>query len=100
MWVVIDFGLARRFTDDAGAPLAARQDAAFRGSSTYASINAHLESDLGRRDDLWSWFYMTVESLEGTLPWREVKEAADADSGRRVHQLFICDELFMVMMNC
>ena len=24
----------------------------------------------GRRDDLWSWFYMVVEMLEGGLPWR------------------------------
>ena len=40
---VIDFGLARRYTDDSGAVLAQRPDASFRGSTTYASIHAHME---------------------------------------------------------
>eukprot|EP00803_Ostreobium_quekettii_P004887 evm.model.scf_799.6 EVM.evm.TU.scf_799.6 scf_799:45048-50035(-) len=72
-WVLIDFGLARRFVDDSGAAVAERTEGlGFKGSSTYASINAHLLRDLGRRDDLWSWFYMLVEMLTGTLPWRRV----------------------------
>ncbi len=24
----------------------------------------------GRRDDLWSWLYLLVEMVTGTLPWR------------------------------
>ena len=64
-WKVIDLGLARRYLDGAGAVLAERTDTAFRGSSTYASVHAHRELDLGRRDDLWSWLYVVVELLDG-----------------------------------
>lgn len=65
-WKIIDFGLARRYTDDAGDVLPERTDTAFRGSTTYASVFAHQEQDLGRRDDLWSWLYCVVELLDGT----------------------------------
>lgn len=44
---MIDFGLARRFVDDAGMVLPPRSDAAFRGSTTYASLSAHEGEDLG-----------------------------------------------------
>jgi len=69
-WNVIDFGLARRYVDEGGLVLPARPDAAFRGSTTYASLAAHDGEDLGRRDDLWSWLYVVVEMVTGTLPWR------------------------------
>jgi len=64
-WILIDFGLARRYVGEDGALLPERHDASFRGSTTYASINAHEDKDLGRRDDLWSWFYILVELIEG-----------------------------------
>lgn len=66
-WVTIDFGLARRYVDENGIVMPERQDASFRGSTTYASVFAHDDKDLGRRDDLWSWFYILVEMLEGTF---------------------------------
>jgi serine/threonine protein kinase len=75
VWNLIDFGLARRFCDEANVPLPERADASFRGSTTYASVHSHDSRDLGRRDDLWSWFYMVVELLEGTLPWRVDRDA-------------------------
>jgi len=65
IWMLIDFGLARKFVDDEGALLPEREDASFRGSTAYASVNAHHDKDLGRRDDLWSWFYILVELIEG-----------------------------------
>lgn len=46
-WNVIDFGLARRYVDEGGLVLPARPDAAFRGSTTYASLAAHDGEDLG-----------------------------------------------------
>jgi hypothetical protein len=55
---------------------AQRPKAQFRGSSKYASIYAHQNEDQGRRDDLWSLFYMLVEFLEGVLPWTEARARA------------------------
>jgi hypothetical protein len=34
----------------------------------------------GRRDDLWSWLYIMVEMITGTLPWR-------SDEGRDREQV-------------
>lgn len=62
---MVDFGLSRRFVDEGGQPLPERFDTAFRGSTTYASVHAHLGQDLSRRDDLWSWFYILVEMVDG-----------------------------------
>jgi tau tubulin kinase len=66
--MLIDFGLARKYVDEDGKPMAKRTDTAFRGSTTYASVYAHRNEDLSRRDDLWSWFYMLLELVEGELP--------------------------------
>lgn len=38
----------------------------------------------GRRDDLWSWLYIMVEMLTGTLPWRS-EEGRDREQVRAVH---------------
>jgi serine/threonine protein kinase len=76
-WMLIDFGLARQYLDEKKEILPPRKDAGFRGSTTYASLNAHEDKDLGRRDDLWSWFYVLVEMIEGTLPWRVDKGAGE-----------------------
>ena len=46
-WRVLDFGLARRFVGEAGEVLPAREGGEFRGSTTYASVQAHLKQDLG-----------------------------------------------------
>jgi tau tubulin kinase len=48
----------------------ARENRRFRGSSAYASVHAHKEKDLSRRDDLWSLLYVLVEFQQGDLPWR------------------------------
>eukprot|EP00887_Chlorella_sp_A99_P003946 scaffold11.g3946.t1 len=80
-WVLIDLGLARRFVDEQGAALPERPDAAFRGSSTYASMPNLEQRDQGRRDDLWSWYYMLAELVDGSLPWRADRDAAATGGG-------------------
>lgn len=47
-----------------------RENVGFRGTARYASIQAHFGKELGRVDDLWSLFYMVIEFLTGTLPWK------------------------------
>jgi tau tubulin kinase len=71
---LLDFGLSRKFMSDDGELIPPRENAEFRGTSIYASINAHKCKELGRRDDLWSLFYVLVEFLEGDLPWRGSKD--------------------------
>ncbi|GAQ87395.1 Serine Threonine protein kinase [Klebsormidium nitens] len=67
---MVDFGLAKKYRDSEGRVNPARPVAEFRGTSHYASVNAHKSKELGRRDDLWSLLYVLVEFLEGDLPWR------------------------------
>lgn len=54
---IADFGLAKAHTDKQGKVLPPRKRADFRGTISFASLNAHLEKELSRRDDLWSWFF-------------------------------------------
>jgi serine/threonine protein kinase len=67
--VLIDFGVARRHLDSTGQPLTPRAAAAFRGTTMYASPNAHVERELARRDDLYSLVYSLMECVAGPLPW-------------------------------
>eukprot|EP01126_Amoeba_proteus_P052193 TRINITY_DN6282_c0_g1_i11.p1 TRINITY_DN6282_c0_g1~~TRINITY_DN6282_c0_g1_i11.p1 ORF type:complete len:490 (-),score=85.69 TRINITY_DN6282_c0_g1_i11:600-2069(-) len=71
---LIDFGLAKRFRTESGEVKQARDFTGFRGTATYASINAHVSRDLGRRDDLWSVFYLLVEFSKGSLPWKDIED--------------------------
>jgi serine/threonine protein kinase len=68
--VLIDFGLSRPFINPAtGSLLHPREYPGFVGTVKYASINAHEGKELGRRDDLASWFFIVVEMARGFLPW-------------------------------
>ncbi|XP_074662887.1 uncharacterized protein LOC141915300 [Tubulanus polymorphus] len=71
---MLDFGLARQYTNSEGEVRAPRAAAGFRGTVRYASVNAHKNKEMGRHDDLWSLFYMLVEFVIGQLPWRKIKD--------------------------
>ncbi|KAJ8002195.1 hypothetical protein DPEC_G00177300 [Dallia pectoralis] len=94
---MLDFGLARQYTNTTGevrpfllqcmlrpvspsdprSPLAVMvnmTERRFRGTVRYASVNAHKNKEMGRHDDLWSLFYMLVEFAVGQLPWRKIKD--------------------------
>ncbi|KAI1895201.1 hypothetical protein AGOR_G00103870 [Albula goreensis] len=71
---MLDFGLARQFTNSCQEVRPPRPVAGFRGTVRYASVNAHKNKEMGRHDDLWSLFYMLVEFTVGQLPWRKIKD--------------------------
>ncbi|XP_054709299.1 uncharacterized protein LOC129219005 [Uloborus diversus] len=70
---MIDFGLAKQYRTSSGEVKPPRQNIGFRGTVRYASLSAHQHNDLGRNDDLWSFFYMLVEFVQGSLPWKGLK---------------------------
>ena len=74
---LIDYGLAKRWKSPEGEVFPPREHVGFRGTSRYASINSHEGADLGRRDDLWSLFYVLIELCAPPLPW---KAQTDKDS--------------------
>ncbi|XP_047921068.2 tau-tubulin kinase 2 isoform X3 [Anser cygnoides] len=101
---MLDFGLARQFTNSCGdvRPTLHRPSscgqvckpravAGFRGTVRYASINAHRNREMGRHDDLWSLFYMLVEFVVGQLPWRKIKDKEQVGSikERYEHRLML-----------
>uniref|UniRef100_A0A914N9F4 Protein kinase domain-containing protein n=1 Tax=Meloidogyne incognita TaxID=6306 RepID=A0A914N9F4_MELIC len=71
---MLDFGLARLYLNAKGEVRTPRSAAGFRGTVRYAAISAHKNKEMGRQDDLWSLFYMLVEFLNGSLPWRRIKD--------------------------
>ncbi|KAJ1363054.1 hypothetical protein KIN20_022811 [Parelaphostrongylus tenuis] len=70
---LLDLGFCRRFLNlnDQGniKHRSPRKRVAFFGTDNYCSLNMHRRLDQGRRDDLWSWLYMTVEFMAGSLIW-------------------------------
>ena len=67
---VLDFGLAKRWRDESGEPVAPQPDPPFRGTSLYASLHVHAKFDYGRRDDMFSLYFALADMLLGGVPWR------------------------------
>jgi tau tubulin kinase len=61
---LIDLGMSRGYLDKEGNVRKARLKCEFRGTSKYASLNSHEHKDLGRRDDLWSFCFATLQVRE------------------------------------
>ena len=70
---LIDFGFAKKHLNlSTGAPYPKTSDNRFTGTKKYASLHAHNGMNLGRCDDLISWFYMIVELATQAVPWTGV----------------------------
>uniref|UniRef100_A0A5S6QNE8 Protein kinase domain-containing protein n=1 Tax=Trichuris muris TaxID=70415 RepID=A0A5S6QNE8_TRIMR len=87
--ILLDFGLARRYVDTEGYMRPERDEIGFRGTLRYASLTAHQMQDLGRRDDLWSLFYVCTEMIVGNLPWGKVRDRSEVRHLKEQH----CPEL-------
>ena len=73
--VLIDYGLSRQHIDPAThKPFPPRDVCGFCGTAKYASHNAHVCKELGRRDDLISWWYIIIEMFKGFLPWGDLSD--------------------------
>jgi len=69
---IVDFGLAKRHLDQlTKQPLPKRRKVDFRGTVSFASLNAHNNIDLARRDDIWSFYFTMLDFLNEKLEWRE-----------------------------
>jgi hypothetical protein len=71
--VLTDFGLSRRFVVN-NNHIERGNSGGFVGTYAYASVHAHNQKLLVRRDDLISWFYAVVELAGGRLPWSDVTD--------------------------
>lgn len=99
---IIDFGLARRFTLANGTIVPPRKKAGWNGTQRYASIGTHERKELGRHDDLWSWFYLMVQFMKGSLPWCKTRgKDAIGELKVRYHNATLCqglpDEMLRIM---
>jgi len=73
---LIDFGLCKAYIKD-NKHIEMSNTSGLIGSQTYASINAHNNVQLTRRDDLESLGYMLLYFSLGNLPWRECSLKTD-----------------------
>ena len=71
---IVDFGLAKKHLDSNNMPVAKRKSADFRGTVSFASLNAHMSIDLARRDDMWSLYFTMLDFLNEKLEWREQRD--------------------------
>ncbi len=70
---VIDFGLARRYSDKNGNHIKEETGRKLTGTARYASLNVHRGYTPSRRDDLESIGYVLLYLLLGKLPWQSIK---------------------------
>jgi serine/threonine protein kinase len=93
---LIDFGLCKRFLDpETGRQFPPAINPIFVGTKKYASLNAHSNLDLGRVDDIMSWFYCVMEFWKGELPWnsKDLKPSEVGVMKREAIDSELCSEL-------
>ena len=83
---LIDFGLVEKIKKIEEETIKDENDDnynGFVGTLTYASLSVHKREKLGKKDDLWSFFFMILDLLGENLPWRNIE-------GENEQALFEC----------
>ncbi|VDN04626.1 unnamed protein product [Thelazia callipaeda] len=72
---ILDFGIARKFTNSKGDIKGPRCKVAFKGTIRFAALACHRGKELGPKDDCESWLYMIVDYTNPSgVPWKFDKE--------------------------
>ena len=72
---LIDFGLVKKIKKNEEETLInekEEKEIGFVGTLTFASISVHNREELGKKDDLWSFFFMILDLMGENLPWRSI----------------------------
>ncbi|CAP33308.1 Protein CBG14903 [Caenorhabditis briggsae] len=84
---LFDYGMARKYArkeNNRWYLRRPRQPAQFRGTIRYCSLNMHKRKELGRIDDIWSWFFMMME-MHKPLPWNATTNPDKVEAWKEVH---------------
>ena len=85
---LIDYGLSSRYMEvSTRTHIKYKEGKSMVGTLRYASRNAHLGIEQGRRDDLESLFYVLCYLLRGNLPWQQVRHSYGRDKIHVVGQI-------------
>ncbi|GMS89182.1 hypothetical protein PENTCL1PPCAC_11357, partial [Pristionchus entomophagus] len=74
---LIDFGMARQFTNPTGGVRKSRNIVGFRGTPRYVAKQVHMCEEQGPGGDLVSLVYSLIELYTGTLPWSSTKDGEE-----------------------
>ncbi|CAJ0918476.1 unnamed protein product, partial [Mesorhabditis belari] len=75
---ILDFGIARKYTNDKGELKTPRAKVRFKGTVRFASLACHRCIEMSVKDDVESWFYLLLDLIvkEG-LPWKNIQDRND-----------------------
>ncbi|GMR47521.1 hypothetical protein PMAYCL1PPCAC_17716, partial [Pristionchus mayeri] len=72
---ILDFGIARKFTNKDNVLKTPREKAKFKGTVKFASIACHRNIELSPKDDCESWFYLMLDVIQPAgLPWKRIQQ--------------------------